>query len=320
MRGIDSIAKAITPDSWRRSIPCRSVSGARKPITTTPLCSAATWSGDGRTALTTISASSALSTSCAPAPSYSASRKDAVAPALRSTSSSRPAAVSFATESGTSATRRSPAAVSRGMPTLTARNSKAGMFAVSRLLPHCSGGDGLHRPLRARRRVPDRRRRELGRAGTRRDGAHRRGRARVAGALLDRRRDRGGRGRGNRLRRRRRCRVLRGPGRGGRDRPLRADRRRRRRGRGGGRSSDAAAAVHGAGMRSLGVLIATAALCLGAGGASPPVPAFRHVVVIVFENKEASGLDRIRGGLPVVAALREEARAISVLPTRRAPS
>jgi len=41
-------------------------------------------------------------------------------------------------------------------------------------------------------------------------------------------------------------------------------------------------------MRSLGVLIATAALCLGAGVASPPVPAFRHVVVIVFENKEAS--------------------------------
>jgi phosphatidylinositol-3-phosphatase len=41
-------------------------------------------------------------------------------------------------------------------------------------------------------------------------------------------------------------------------------------------------------MRRLAALSVVAAICLGAGGASRPIPVFAHVVVIVFENKEAS--------------------------------
>src|SRR6478735_458875 len=60
----------------------------------------------------------------APACVYASSGNDAASPAPGSTVTSKPAAVSFPTVSGTRATLRSPRAVSRATPTLIADNSK----------------------------------------------------------------------------------------------------------------------------------------------------------------------------------------------------
>src|SRR5439155_3642406 len=68
---------------------------------------------------TTASASHALSTMVAPASSNASSSNDAAPPAPRSTTTSCPASTSLATTSGTSATRRSPGAVSFGTPIFT---------------------------------------------------------------------------------------------------------------------------------------------------------------------------------------------------------
>ncbi len=59
----------------------------------------------------------AVSTSSAPALAYSSSGNPALAPASRSTRSSNPFSRSFEIVSGTSATRRSPGAVSFGTAT-----------------------------------------------------------------------------------------------------------------------------------------------------------------------------------------------------------
>ena len=104
-------------------MPSWSVSGWRKPIRTAPLRSRAASSAVGFCTLTTTSASQAVSASVAPASSYAASSNDAALPAPRSTTTSCPASTSLATTSGTSATRRSPGAVSFGTPILTRRNS-----------------------------------------------------------------------------------------------------------------------------------------------------------------------------------------------------
>ena len=91
-------------------------------MSTVPGASSATSSAVGLPTRTTASAparSSLRATTSAPAASYSASGKPACAPAPCSTPIAKPAPTSRPTESGTSATRRSPAAVSFGTATLT---------------------------------------------------------------------------------------------------------------------------------------------------------------------------------------------------------
>src|SRR5688572_26208031 len=122
VRGIDSIANAMTPRAASLSIPSGSLSGARNPIRTVPGSSSATSSAVGRPTRTTAPApaiASACETSSAPAAAYSASANPAARPASRSTAKLKPDEASFATASGTSATRRSPAPVSFGTATLT---------------------------------------------------------------------------------------------------------------------------------------------------------------------------------------------------------
>ena len=114
MRGIDSIAKAVTPRELRRSIPSLSVSGWRKPISTWPSRSLPTSSSLGLRTLATRSAAHG-SPIAAPASVNASSVNEAAAPAPCSTTTSIPS--SFDTRSGTRATLRSPAAVSFGTPT-----------------------------------------------------------------------------------------------------------------------------------------------------------------------------------------------------------
>jgi hypothetical protein len=56
IRGIDSIANAVTPRSRSLAMPALSVSGSRKPMTTVPGESAATRSADGDATQTNASA------------------------------------------------------------------------------------------------------------------------------------------------------------------------------------------------------------------------------------------------------------------------
>jgi len=88
-------------------------------MTSVPGVSWATSSGPGLSTHAThsVSATALASTSSAPASEYSASRNPAVSPAPRSTRISNPEAASFEAVSGTSATRRSPGAVSFGTET-----------------------------------------------------------------------------------------------------------------------------------------------------------------------------------------------------------
>src|SRR3954454_22722804 len=120
MRGIDSIASACTPLERRRSFSSGLVSGARNPIRIWPLRSLATSSSDG-TATRTITSAPYGSPIAAPASVYSESGSSAGSPAPASTVTSWPAPVSLRTTSGTSATRRSPSAVSLGTPILIGR-------------------------------------------------------------------------------------------------------------------------------------------------------------------------------------------------------
>ncbi len=122
IRGIDSSAKPVTPRRASRSMPSGSVSGWRKAIRIEPSGSRSTSSAEGFCTFTTPSASAKSSPSptiCAPASRYSASEKAAASPAPCSTATSNPPAASFLTISGTSATRRSPGAISFGTATLT---------------------------------------------------------------------------------------------------------------------------------------------------------------------------------------------------------
>src|SRR5690348_9015240 len=123
MRGIDSIANATTPRDARRSTPSRSASGSRKPISSCPSRRRATSASFGFCTLTTASASHG-EPSVAPAPAYVASGNEAASPAPGSTTMSNPVAASLPAVSGTIATRRSPAAVSRATPTLIGGDSR----------------------------------------------------------------------------------------------------------------------------------------------------------------------------------------------------
>ena len=100
------------------------MSGRSSPISTCPGRSSADASAaSGRVTVTMTSASlrtASPSSTVAPACSYASSENHAAAPAPVSTSTSTPIAVSRATASGTSATRRSPGAVSLTAATFTA--------------------------------------------------------------------------------------------------------------------------------------------------------------------------------------------------------
>src|SRR5712691_2219772 len=122
MRGTDSIANATTPRSASLSIPSLSPSGSRKPTRSWPSRSRAASASSGLRTLTTASASQG-EPSVAPASAYASSGNDAASPAAGSTTTSKPPAASFPTVSGTSATLRSPGAVSRAAPTLIAEDS-----------------------------------------------------------------------------------------------------------------------------------------------------------------------------------------------------
>ena len=136
MRGIDSIAKPTIPRSDRRSIPSLSVNGSRKEISATPSGIAATSSAarlahaeDDVGARIQLGAGSNRGPCLAVGLDPRTRRPRRRPIRRRSRARNRPGA---ATVSGTSATRRSPAAVSLGTATFTARNSRRG------------GAHGLH--------------------------------------------------------------------------------------------------------------------------------------------------------------------------------
>src|SRR5262245_30165503 len=92
-----------------------------------PLLSRSTSAGVGGWTLRTTSALARTSASrWAPWSTYAPSRKPAAAPAPRWTVTSAPALAILGTRSGTSATRRSPDAVSFGTATITGPRSSAG--------------------------------------------------------------------------------------------------------------------------------------------------------------------------------------------------
>jgi hypothetical protein len=114
IRGIDSIAKAVTPREARRSIPSWSVSGWRKPISTWPSRSLPTSSSLGLRTLARRSATHG-SPIDAPASVKDSSVNEAASPAPCSMTTSIPSSLEMS--SGTRATLRSPSAVSFGTPT-----------------------------------------------------------------------------------------------------------------------------------------------------------------------------------------------------------
>src|SRR4051794_23353721 len=116
IRGIASIAKLVTPTSASDLASSGLVSGSRKPIRTWPRFRRPTSSAVGGVTLRTTSAAQMSSPTFAPASVYSSSPCDAPSPASGSTTTSISLAVSALTTSGTSATRRSPSAVSFGTP------------------------------------------------------------------------------------------------------------------------------------------------------------------------------------------------------------
>src|SRR5205823_13890561 len=131
------------------------VSGERKPISTLSPFRRPTSSSLGAATLTTTSASHAAAGSeamRAPACSYRASGIIAASPAPACASTSWPLPASLRTTSGTSATRRSPAAVSLGTAIFMAGG------AGTLLIDEVAGGEpGEHR-------IPDQRGRDAGRS------------------------------------------------------------------------------------------------------------------------------------------------------------
>src|SRR4051812_28970165 len=117
MRGIASMAIAVTPAEARGRTPSELVSGSRKPMRVAPWPSLATSSGVGGATLTTMSALQG-SPIVAPASVYCSSGSRAPSAAPDSTITSCPLPVSLRATSGTMATRRSPAWVSFGIPIL----------------------------------------------------------------------------------------------------------------------------------------------------------------------------------------------------------
>jgi hypothetical protein len=122
MRGIASIANAVTFASASARVVSADVSGARKPTRTEPSPSFPISSLVGAATLTTTSAFHG-SPIFAPASSNSASGISAASPAPDSTMTSTSFAPRRLTTSGTMATRRSPSAVSLGTPTTMGRES-----------------------------------------------------------------------------------------------------------------------------------------------------------------------------------------------------
>ena len=115
VRGIRSRLMAVTPASARRRAKPGSPSGASIPSTAWPGRSPAITCSSGLPTVTITSAPAASSSRAAmPAPASvnASSLSQALSPAPVSTRTSSPAARSLATASGTSATRRSPGAVS----------------------------------------------------------------------------------------------------------------------------------------------------------------------------------------------------------------
>src|SRR4051812_32311205 len=206
MRGIDSIANATTPRAASRSIPSRSESGSRNPMRTWPSCSRAASPASGLRTLATASASHGLPRAT-PASPYASSGKEAAAPAPGSTTTSKPAAASFPAVSGTSATLRSPGAVSRGTPTLICANSRPAAAPGRVVFPQSPRGRAVHSPVgdaflhapRAAAPLRGRDARVVRDPVARRDGADRLRRSRLARELRDRVGDLpGGPGRGRR--------------------------------------------------------------------------------------------------------------------------
>src|SRR4051812_46387968 len=125
MRGIASIAKAVAPVAAIALAGPFAPSGLRKPISTDCLPSLEISPSRGGATLATTSAfqASSAETSFTPAASSVPSGMAADSPAPFSTSTSCPAALSLRATSGTMATRRSPSAVSLGIPILIGRGT-----------------------------------------------------------------------------------------------------------------------------------------------------------------------------------------------------
>src|SRR6478609_9484563 len=164
MRGIASIANAVTPARASALSVSGWVRGARKPTSTPPRRRRPISSSEGGATMTTTSAAHG-SPIVAPASLYSASGISARSPAPDSTTTSTPLDFRRLTTSGTSATRRSPGAVSFGTPTFM-RGAKLSdpvrrgrLPRPDRQRPARQGGERLagdpDRRLRARARVSD---------------------------------------------------------------------------------------------------------------------------------------------------------------------
>src|SRR3954452_13609838 len=130
MRGIDSIANAVTPAPASASSTSARVRGARKPTSTESPVSLAISSGLGGETFTTTSEPHGAPIG-APASANAASGSIARSPAPDSTTTSRSRATSLRITSGTSPTRRSPSPLSFGTPT--------GMLPGT--VPDSAGGD-----------------------------------------------------------------------------------------------------------------------------------------------------------------------------------
>ncbi|SKY61394.1 Uncharacterised protein [Mycobacteroides abscessus subsp. abscessus] len=117
MRGIASTAYASTPASFSAPTLVSALRGAKKPISFWPrrsLAISASLGGDTRSTTSAAYGSPIV----APASTYASSGINASTPAPDSTVTGTPLPTSVATTFGTSATRRSPSAVSRTTPTL----------------------------------------------------------------------------------------------------------------------------------------------------------------------------------------------------------
>src|SRR3954452_22805472 len=143
MRGIASIANAVTPRSASARVLSALVSGARKPISTEPLpsCPISSIVGVRTTATTSAPQASEADPMVAPASVYAESRKCACSPAPASTTVSTPRADSFFAVSGTSATRLSPWADWFGTPSFI-----GGRGRVTKPLRRPSAGCGQLEP------------------------------------------------------------------------------------------------------------------------------------------------------------------------------
>src|SRR5688500_4602323 len=127
MRGISSIENAVAPVRASSCIARGEPSGSRKPITVCAERSDCVSPARTRSS-TSLAKTSSRATSFAPLAVYASSAKPAAVPAPDSTSTSAPAAVSEATIPGTSATRFSAFAVSRGTPIFMSGSDRGALW------------------------------------------------------------------------------------------------------------------------------------------------------------------------------------------------